>query len=146
MTEKIGLFTHLAGFIVGLGATTVIDWHGFLATRSSYFTLATIRAHKITKPLIWLGVFLAIIGGIIFYRQRGVWEFTNIQIFIALVLVLNGMFLSFWVSPNLIKREREGKDSEILPKRMQTAIATSMLLSFFGWWTEVILLILYLLK
>ncbi len=49
----------------GLGAVTVIDLHGFLGRTSSYWTEATIRTHKITKPLIWKGMFLAILGGII---------------------------------------------------------------------------------
>jgi hypothetical protein len=61
----------IAGFIIGLGAVTVIDLHGFLGRKSSYWTEATIRTHKITKPLIWIGIFLAILGGLITYRDIG---------------------------------------------------------------------------
>lgn len=66
--EVIGLFLFIAGFIIGLGAVTVIDIHGFLGRKSSYWTEATIRTHKVTKPLIWLGMSLAILGGLVFYR------------------------------------------------------------------------------
>ena len=57
------LFILFAGFIIGLGAVTVIDLHGFLGRTSTYWTEATTRTHKVTKPLIWAGMFLVIIGG-----------------------------------------------------------------------------------
>ena len=65
MLDFIGLFIFLAGLIIGLGAVTVIDIHGFLGRKSSYWTEATTRTHKVTKPLIWIGIAFAIIGGII---------------------------------------------------------------------------------
>ncbi|MDO8659167.1 MAG: hypothetical protein Q7K54_01055 [Candidatus Parcubacteria bacterium] len=52
----IGLFVFISGFIVGLGAVTVIDIHGFLGRKSSYWTEATTRTHKVTKPMIWVGI------------------------------------------------------------------------------------------
>jgi len=55
--DILGVFVSLAGFILGLGAVTVIDLHGFFAQKSSYWTVATTRTHKITKPLIWIGPF-----------------------------------------------------------------------------------------
>ncbi len=61
--KLIGLFLHLAGFVIGLGAVTVIDLHGFLGRRSAYWTEATTRTHKVTKPLIWAGLILAGTGG-----------------------------------------------------------------------------------
>jgi hypothetical protein len=61
LLDFVGLFLLLAGFIIGLGAVTVIDIHGFLGRRSSYWTEATTRAHKVTKPLIWLGIALALL-------------------------------------------------------------------------------------
>ena len=36
--DIIGLFLLIAGFIIGLGAVTVIDLHGFLGRTSSYWT------------------------------------------------------------------------------------------------------------
>ena len=55
------------GFIIGLGAVTVIDIHGFLARKSLYWTQATIQTHKITKLLIWLGTTLKFIGLLLVY-------------------------------------------------------------------------------
>lgn len=137
--EFLGLFIHLAGFVIGLGAVTVIDLHGFLGRKSSYWTEATTRTHKVTKPLIWLGMTLAIIGAWLFHSHRG-WTFPlAVQAVIAIVLVVNGLFLSFRVSPFLLRREREGRVSELLPADMQKKIALAFLLSFAGWWGALLL-------
>ncbi len=144
--DFIGLFIFLAGFIIGLGAVTVIDIHGFLGRKSSYWTEATTRAHKVTKPLIWAGTILAILGGLIFYRNVAFAGIPLIHALIALVLILNGCFLSFKVSPFLLKREREGKSGELLPKEWQKKIMASLIVSDIGWWGGLILLVFYLLN
>ena len=69
MSIFISLFFILAGFIIGIGAVTVIDIHGLLGRKSAYWTEATIRTHKVTKPLIWLGTLLAWVGGVFFYKN-----------------------------------------------------------------------------
>ncbi len=142
--DYIGLFIFLAGFIIGLGAVIVIDIHGFLGRKSSYWTEATIRTHKITKPLIWIGIFLAIIGGVIFYRNL---PFSGIPLYHALIacmLILNGLFLSFYVSPFLLSREREGRQTELLPTSLQNKIILSLVVSDIGWWTGLFLLVVYI--
>ena len=75
--EFVGLYLHLAGFIIGLGAVTVIDLHGFLGRKSPYWTEATTRTHKVTKPLIWLGMTLAIMGAVVFHYQ------TRLDLFVS---------------------------------------------------------------
>lgn len=142
----IGLFIMLAGFIIGLGAVNVIDIHGFLGRHSPYWTEATIRTHKVTKPLIWVGIMLAIVGGLIFYHNV---PFTGIPLYhaiIALVLILNGLFLSFYVSPFLLKREMEGKQRELLPKTLQNKIIVSLIISDILWWGGLALLIWYIIS
>jgi hypothetical protein len=139
----IGLFIFIAGFIIGLGAVTVIDIHGFLGRKSSYWTEATVRTHKVTKPLIWVGILLAIIGGAIFYRNE---PFAGIPLYhaiIAGVLILNGLFLSFYVSPYLLAKEREGKQTELLPQSLQNKIMVSLIFSDIGWWGGLLLLVYY---
>jgi glucose uptake protein GlcU len=143
--DILGLFLLLSGFIVGLGAVTVIDIHGFLGRKSGYWTEATTRAHKVTKPLIWLGMFLAILGGLIFFRQD--YSGTpSILGAVAIVLILNGIFLSFSVSPFLLKREKEGRQAELLPKEWQNRIIVSLIVSDLGWWGSLLLLVIYLLR
>ena len=142
--DVIGLFILLAGFVIGLGAVVVIDIHGFLGRKSNYWTEATVRTHKVTKPLIWLGTFLAIVGGLIFYRND---PFSGIPLYhavIACVLVLNGLFLSFYVSPFLLAREREGRQAELLPESLQRKIAISLIFSDIGWWGGLFLLVWYI--
>ncbi len=144
--DFIGLFLFLAGFVVGLGAVTVIDIHGFLGRTSSYWTLATTRTHKVTKPLIWLGITLAMVGGAIFYRGEALAGIPLAHALIAVVLVLNGLFLSFSVSPFLLAREREGRDTELLPASWQRKIAAGLIFSDLGWWGGLALLVYYLLS
>jgi hypothetical protein len=142
--DIVGLFLFITGFIIGLGAVTVIDLHGFLGRKSSYWTEATIRTHKITKPLIWIGMLLAIVGGIITYRSIGFAGTALIHAFLAVVLILNGCFLSFRVSPQLLRREKEGKARELLPTDLQMKIAMSFIISVIGWWSSLFLLIWYI--
>ncbi len=142
--DIIPLFVLLAGFVVGLGAVTVIDLHGFLGRKSSYWTEATTRTHKVTKPLIWLGMTLAIIGGAMFYRDV---EFVGPLMFHLVsvpVMILNGIFLSFSVSPFLLKREAEGRERELLPANWQVKITLSFILSFVSWWGNLLVLVWYI--
>uniref|UniRef100_A0A7C4M356 DUF2269 family protein n=1 Tax=candidate division CPR3 bacterium TaxID=2268181 RepID=A0A7C4M356_UNCC3 len=139
--QFIGLFILIAGYIIGLGAVTVIDLHGFLGRNSPYWTEATIRTHKITKPLIWAGTVLSIIGAFIFYET----PFIYYHLIIFFFLVLNGLFLSFVVSPYLIKKEKQGKSKELLPMSFQYKITASFLVSFAGWWGSLLILIYSLL-
>ena len=137
--DIIGLYIHLAGFVIGLGAVTVIDLHGFLGRKSPYWTEATTRTHKVTKPLIWLGLVLVIIGAIIFYRNHGWSPALLAQAIIVCALMINGIFLSFKVSPFLIQREKEGRAAELLPTAWQKKITIAFLVSFAGWWSELLL-------
>ncbi len=142
--DFVGLFLFIAGFIIGLGAVTVIDLHGFLGRKSSYWTEATIRTHKVTKPLIWVGIILAIIGGSIFYRNQPFSGIPFYQSIMAVALILNGVFLSFYVSPFLLAREREGKQKELLPDSLQKKIIVSLIVSDIGWWGGLALLVYYI--
>ena len=142
--DFVGLFLLIAGFVIGLGAVIVIDIHGFLGRKSSYWTEATTRTHKVTKPLIWVGIFLAIIGGILFFRNE---PFSGVPMYLALisiVLVLNGLFLSFRVSPYLLQKEKEGRASELLPESWQRKIIVGLILSDLGWWGSLALVVWYL--
>ncbi len=144
--DFVGLFIFFAGFVIGLGSVTVIDIHGFLGRKSSYWTEATIRTHKVTKPLIWLGTTLAIVGALIFYRHEAFSGIPLYQALIAVILILNGLFLSFYVSPFLLKREREGRQTELLPNSLQKKLIISLILSDVGWWGSLALLVWYILR
>ena len=143
MTAFVGLFFIIAGYIVGLGSVTVIDILGFLGRTSSYWTESTIRAHKVTKPLIWLGLFLILFGGILFFQNKELTQNLIYLILIFTILVINGIFLSFYVSPILLEREKKGKIKEILPTSLQNKIFVSFIISFFGWWGSLLLFLYY---
>lgn len=146
MLDVFGLFIFIAGFIIGLGAVTVIDIHGFLGRKSTYWTEATTRTHKVTKPMIWAGISLTIIGGLIFYRNDEVSLIPLTHLLIAIVLIINGYFLSFKVSPFLLQREKEGRSNELLPESWQNKIMISLIFSDIGWWGSLLLLVIYILN
>lgn len=142
--DVVGIFLFIAGFIIGLGAVTVIDLHGFLGQFSAYWTEATIRTHKVTKPLIWLGILLCVVGGILLYRNESMSGVPLYHLILAIILILNGIYLSFVISPKLLTREKLGKASEILPKSLQRKILLSFIVSFIGWWGSVALFVWYI--
>lgn len=140
-----GLFLLIAGFVIGLGAVTVIDIHGYLGRKSRYWTEATTRTHKVTKPLIWAGMALAVAGGAVLFRDE---PFAGIPAYLsltALVLIANGLFLSFRVSPYLLTREREGRAGELLPRSWQYKITASLILSDISWWGSLGMVIYWIL-
>lgn len=141
MVDFLSYFLIIAGLVIGLGAVTVIDIHGFLARQSSYWTETTIRTHKVTKPLIWIGTTLVSIGISLVYRG----DLLIFQWVIITAMVGNGIFLSFVVSPFLVSQERKNKSQEILPQSLQTKIIISFVFSFFSWWGSLVLFVDYLL-
>jgi hypothetical protein len=136
------LFVLLAGYIIGLGAVTVIDSLGFLGRKSPYWTEVTIKAHKVTKPLIWLGLLLVVIGLLAYENIIGF--VTNPTYFytIFVILILNGSFLSFYISPRLLQQEKDGKAGRVLSQELQNKITVSFLISLTGWWGSLLLLVL----
>jgi len=142
--DVLGLFLFIAGFVIGLGAVTVIDIHGFLGRTSSYWTEATTRTHKVTKPMIWAGIALAIIGGLIFYRSELLLGIPAVHAIIALALIVNGYFLSFKVSPFLLAREKSGRSGDLLPATWQRKIMASLIISDLGWWGGLLLLSIHI--
>jgi len=134
--NTISLFITLAGFVIGLGSVSVIDILGFLGRKSSYWTETTIRTHKVTKPLIWVGILLLLVGQTFMYVEDLIsTRDYQIRFSIILALIVNGIFLSFWISPLLLEREKEGRAKEILNMSLQFKIIVSFIVSFIGWWT-----------
>ena len=134
-----GIFFSLTGLIVGLGAVLVIDCLGFFSRRDKVLTQVTIHAHHVTKPLIWIGTFFVLVGYGIGVFQNGFEGIFMWKGFLLGVMVLNGSFLSFWVSPRLDSLLGE---NVLLERGLQRRITFSFLVSFFSWWGFVILSVL----
>ena len=142
MITFIPLFLTIAGFVIGLGAVTVIDIHGFLARKSGYWSDATTRTHKVTKPMIWVGIILATTGLLLLYKESDM--YSTLQKFFSGLLILNGLFLSLKVSPFLLQREKEGKQEALLPSDLQRKITLSFIFSVLLWWGSVVMFVLFL--
>jgi hypothetical protein len=93
-----------------------------------------------------VGIALVLIGGAILYRAESFSGIPFIHALIALVLIANGCFLSFSVSPFLLKREKEGRSTDLLPRIWQRKIAASLIVSDIGWWGGLFLLAYYILS
>ena len=96
--------------------------------------------------MIWAGIMFAIIGGAIFFRNEA---FAGIPFYLSIiagVLIVNGLFLSFSVSPYLLQKERDGKAGELLPQSWQNKIIVSLIFSDLGWWGGLLLLVFYLIN
>jgi len=130
------LFFHFVGIIIGLGAVTVIDTMGFFSRKDKKKTQDTIATHHTTKPLIWLGTIIVLITWIFMLLEN---SFEGIYLWKSLLLVImlfNGAFLSFVVSPALDKLI--GKNV-LLPFNLQIKISISLIISFVSWWSFVAL-------
>ena len=63
------------------------------------------------------------LGAAIFHGRQGWSQILAVQAIIAILLVFKGLFLSFWVRPFLLKREREGPASEPWPDSGQSRLS-----------------------
>ena len=127
-------FFHLVGIIIGLGAVVVIETLGFFSRNDKYKTQTTIRAHHTTKPLIWIGTIVILITWILMLIGKSIEGIYFYKSLILIVMILNGCFLSFVVSPALNKLEGKNK---LLPKNLQNKIKLSFVVSFTSWWSFV---------
>lgn len=130
------LFFHLVGIIIGLGAVTVIDTLGFFSRKSKKLTQVTIYAHHVTKPLIWIGTLIVFFSWVFILFGNKVQGVYLIKTILLGIMLINGSFLSFSISPRLNKLI--GKNV-LLPKTLQIKIAISLVFSFLSWWTFVFL-------
>ncbi|MBT4257850.1 hypothetical protein HOD88_01550 [archaeon] len=130
------LFLHFVGIIIALGAVTVIDTMGFFSRKDKKKTQDTISAHHTTKPLIWIGTIIVLVTWIFILFSREIGTIEIIKSILLIIMIFNGAFLSFHISPRLDKLI--GK-KVLLPNKLQAKIAISLVISFFSWWTFVLL-------
>ena len=133
------MFFHFVGIIIGLGAVTVIDTMGFFSRNDKKKTQETIAAHHTTKPLIWLGTFIVLVTWIIIILGQSLTGIYFWKSLLLVVMILNGCFLSFVISPALDKLI--GK-KVLLHSSLQVKIAISLVISFISWWSFVGLTVL----
>lgn len=132
------LFSHFVGIIIGLGAVTVIDVMGFFSRRNVKKTQDTIYAHHTTKPLIWIGTIIVLVTWILilFSKNFNIGFVESLKTILLGIMILNGSFLSFVISPELDKRIGVKK---LLPQKLQIKVAISLVISFLSWWSFVLL-------
>jgi len=129
-------FLHIAGIIIMVGSVAIIDVFGFVARNSKKWTYNTIEAHHITKPMIWLGGAITITTWLLILTEIEFDLYAKLKTAIIPLLLINGAFLSFYISPKLDKQRGEMK---LLPMSMQRKIAVSFMISLILNWSFVFL-------
>lgn len=138
--DHVFLVVVIIGYIIGLGATTVIDMLGLLGVKSTYWTTITIATHKITKPLILIGAFIKLVGDI-FLLNNGIIKLESLYWIFSCILYINGLILSLVISPILLKLEKEHTKPFLLPNKLQLIIALQFVISAICWWGSLLLLL-----
>lgn len=131
------LFVHFVGIVIALGAVTVIDSLGFLSRKSKEWAQVTVKAHHITKRLIWIGTIIVFISWVLMHYFDKVEAFSDlglIKSILLIVMMVNGIFLSFYVSPNVDNYDGKNK---LFSKSLQSKVIFSMMVSFLSWWSFV---------
>ena len=136
MILAILYFMHLAGIIIMVGSVAVIDVFGLVARNSRRWTRNTIEAHYITKPMIWVGAIITSLSWILLLGEIEFDGYALAKTVLLPLLLLNGAFLSFYISPILSKQRGEEK---LLPKSLQLKIAVSFVVSLLLNWSFVLL-------
>jgi len=135
-------YFHLIGMVVGMGAAIVIETFGLISRKSGFWTSVTINTHYVTKPLIWIGT---LIFGFTWFLIMGTNSFSfpyAYKTILLTVLFFNGSYLSFVISPRLI-RHKKMNGEKVLPNSLQIMIIPSALISSLGWLTMVFLTIIF---
>ncbi len=130
------MFFHFVGIIIGLGAVTVIDVMGFFSKKNKNKTQTTIQAHHTTKPLIWIGTIVVLITWIFILFEKGFGNIEIIKSVLLTIMIFNGSFLSFHISPSLDKLIEK---KILLPQNLQIKIGITLVVSFISWWSFVLL-------
>lgn len=143
--DLVALLLTLAGLIIGLGAATVMDAFAIRSLRPAYWTELSIKASRATVPLTWAGVAVFLVGTLLLYREAGFSGVGTFQQLLLLVIVVNGLLMTFRLVPELRKREAAGKAASVLPRRLKVRVAVHFIVSFGAWWGQVGLLSWYLL-
>ncbi|MFT4309605.1 MAG: hypothetical protein ACMXYL_03905 [Candidatus Woesearchaeota archaeon] len=135
-------YIHVLGLVIGMGSAIVIETIGFIARKSGFWTRVAVDTHYVTKPLIWFGTILLSLSWILIMESDAIVHPYYWKTLLLLLLIINGSYLSFFVSPRIINH-RKHSDGEPLPSKLQTIILPSAIVSVLGWLLMVFLTLLY---
>jgi hypothetical protein len=142
--DFLGLLLIISGLGLGLGASTVMDVFGVLGRESEYWTVRAISTDKVAVPLMWIGVVLATVGGIMFNRNQGLSGVVLYQAIVWVVLIANGSFFTFYIIPRVYPIEHKPEGERLIPRGLVLKILPAFAISICSWWASVILLVWHL--
>lgn len=103
---SVSLVLHLIGVALGVGAATISDIFFFKFLKDFRISKFESEILSTLSQIIWLGVGLLVLSGLGLFipeiAKFGASSKFLTKMFIVVVIVLNGVFLNFYISPRLI--------------------------------------------
>lgn len=148
MTKLPILITHILSMAVGVGAATTTDYLFFRFLKDLRISKKEASVFNHVSKLIWIALTIAVITGAMLYIPQ--MEALNqapkfvAKMLVVAVIILNGIFLHFYISPKLIHisfHERHRHEKGELVHWRKIAFASGAV-SFTSWYSTVILALL----
>lgn len=141
-TYKIILLIHFIGFIVGFGAALVSDYLFITFAKDHIINKFEAGTLKKISGLVWIGVIIFTISGIFLFLGKPDFLLNSqsfiAKIFVVSIVIINGAFLHFKVSPQIRNLKFED-DIDKKDKALRLRALLGGFISISSWTTVLIL-------
>jgi hypothetical protein len=148
---------HLLGVVFGLGAATVTDVMFFKFLHNFRIVPREQELMKTLSKIVWVGIALLLISGILLFIPRAETFLASERFLMKMtavgVIIVNGLFLNFWIQPQAWRisfvdpGSGEAPSSPELKRREKVRRVAFALggISFVSWYTAFVLAVLNML-
>jgi len=143
---ELALVFHLLGVAFGLGGATVSDVLFIKSLKDEKITPTERRLLDGASDVIWVGIVILLISGSYMFWAN--WDVLTSQgrmlahVSIAGVIILNGLFLNYYIMPKIVYWSYEKEHNEKLVseyRRIRKIAFMSGAVSITSWWTTLLL-------
>jgi hypothetical protein len=111
--DVFGLFLFFLGFTLLFGVTAIQETYSFMANAYKSAGYILVKMQPVTKIVIWGSLWLAAIGGLIYFDHVS-WVGTPfVLILIFVIITLNSIYITFGLSPMVGKIEVSKREAVI---------------------------------
>lgn len=126
---------HVLGLVASVGAVAVIDWHGLLWMGRKRDLRETARIAAAVSPLIWAGLALLGVTGVLLKPDLGL-PLVRLKMVAILVLAVNGVAAS--ESRQVLRHVPAGMAFTDVPRPLAARLVVTALLSQLAWLTAIV--------
>lgn len=143
---ELALVFHLLGVVFGLGGATVSDVLFLKSIKDERITPKEKSFLEGASLVIWLGIAILLFSGAVMYWMN--WDVLSQQprsqahVSIVAIIILNGLFLNFFISPKLLfwSEEKEKRPEAVFSYRKIRRFAfVSGAISLTSWYSALFL-------